>query len=145
MAYWWKQIGIVFILVIVGLTAFLLFLLISGDRSWIVGVLATIVLLSIIVVSGSYYIFLKRALSRFTRMGKPEAILEVYDDRLKVTSDMGSNEINWSLISKVQLLKSALLLYLSENETMTLPLKGMSTDEKEFILSKIKANNIELL
>ncbi|THB75038.1 MAG: hypothetical protein D6B25_12605 [Desulfobulbaceae bacterium] len=78
MAYWWKQIGISFILVLLGLSAFLIFLLMSGNNSWVVGVLASIVVLSTLVISGSYFIFLNRALNRFNRMGKPEALLEVY-------------------------------------------------------------------
>ncbi|THB75039.1 MAG: YcxB family protein [Desulfobulbaceae bacterium] len=62
-----------------------------------------------------------------------------------MTSDVGSNEINWSLIAKVQVLKNSLLLFFSENETMTLPSKSLNKEQLEFIFSKINANNIKLV
>ncbi len=107
---------------------------------WFVGAMGAVVIIGILTVSTSYIVQLKRALQRLKRMKTPEATLELSEDYFKVTSDIGSSEFRWSLISKLLCLESAWVIYFSENETMTLPIANIDEISRAYILSKISGN-----
>jgi hypothetical protein len=99
-SYWWKQISPLFLGVTVTMFIFLVYLLLNGDRSWLVGLLAGVVSLAIAVITASYFVHLTRALGRLRRMKAPEATLELTENRFRVASDVGESEFEWSIISK---------------------------------------------
>ena len=143
-SYWWKQIGPIFPVVTLLLALFLGYRIINGDRTWLEGMLGTVIVLGLAVMMASYYVHLRRALQRLERMKKPEATLELGDDQFRISSDVGSSEIKWSLISHVWCFDNVWLLFFSAGEFMTLPIKGMSPEAKSFIISKAKANGAKV-
>ncbi|MDJ0721677.1 MAG: YcxB family protein [Desulfobacterales bacterium] len=143
-AYWWKKIGFLFIFALLVLTAFLTYLLLRGDRSWLVGAIGCIVVLGVAVIVGSYLVYLRHAKLRFERMEKPEATLEIENDSFTISSDFGASTIKWSTIAEVQQTSNAWLVYFSETETMTLPLKTIPPDAKRFLRTQFKKHHIRL-
>ena len=143
-AYWWKQIGLVFPVVTVLLTAFLVYRLANGDRSWVAGTLGSVITLGIVTMVASYYVHLRRSLKRLRRMKSPEATLELGDERFRVASDIGTSELEWSLINQVWCFKNVWLLFFSAGEFMTLPVTEISPESKSFILEKAKANGAKI-
>ncbi len=77
-------------------------------------------------------------------MKTPEATLELGDERFRVASDVGSSEIEWSLISQVWCFKNVWLLFFSAGEFMTLPVTDISPESKSFIVAKAKANGAKI-
>lgn len=137
-SYWWRQIGPVFLSVTVLMTVLLIYLLVKGDRSWLVGLIGTVISMAVSVMTASYFVHLKRSLTKLRSMGKPEGILELEDARIRITSDMGSSYVQWSLIKQLWRFDEAWLIFFSAGEFMTLPIKNISTENKEFMLSKLQ-------
>ena len=137
---WFRQIGPFFFVVLSALTIYAMYLIFSGDRTWYVGLVGTVVIIGAVTIFASYIVQIKRSLARLKRMGKPTAIFEYSDNIFKVTSDIGSSEFKWSLIAKIMCLDRAWVIYFSENETMTLPISNINEESRAFILSKVKEN-----
>lgn len=143
-SYWWKQVGPVFPVITALLTAFLAYQVLNGDRSWLVGMLASVIILAFSIMVASYYVHLQRSLKRLRRMKTSEATLELGEERFRVTSDVGSSEIEWTLITEVWRFKGVWLLFFSAGEFMTLPVADISPEHKSFIVEKVKANGAKI-
>lgn len=144
LAYWRKQIGILFPLVTVLLTAYLAYLLATGNRSWLVGVLGTVIFLAFITMAASYVVHMGRSLKRLRRMKRPEAVLELGEERFKVTSDIGSSEIQWSLVRKLWRFENIWLLFFSGSEFMSIPVAELPAEARSFIEARLVANGAEI-
>ena len=143
-AYWWKNIGPVFPTVSLLLAAFVIYRVLEGDRSWLVGVTGAIVVMGVVIMLASYFVHLQRSLNRLKRMKIPEAILELGEQSFKVTSDVGSSEMQWSLIKKIWCFEHAWLFQFSAGEFMTIPTDGLSDQSRTFIVDRAKANGAKI-
>jgi len=138
--YWKKQIGVIFPLITVLLSVYLVYLLVTGNRSWLVGVLGTVIFLAIVTMAASYFVHMGRSLKRLRRMKSPEAFLELGEDKFKVTSDVGSSEIQWSLVQKLWRFENIWLLFFSGGEFMSIPVAELPDEAKSFIEVRLVAN-----
>ncbi|WP_198147282.1 YcxB family protein [Gilvimarinus polysaccharolyticus] len=136
--YWWRQVGPLFLAVAIFMIGFLIYRIVQGDRSWLVGLVGAIVIMAVVIMVASYVVHLKRSLSKLGSMGKPEATLELEDNRFRISSGAGSSEVEWSLITKVWCFNETWLLFFSAGEFMTLPIKNISNENKKYILSKFE-------
>ena len=143
-AYWWKQIGPKFLIATILMVIFLVYRLVSGDRGWIVGVVGAVLALAFGIMIATYFVHLRRSLSRLRRMKVPEGTLEIAEDRFKITSDVGTSEIDWSLISGIWRFEKVWLLFFSAGEFMTLPIRDIPPESMSFILKKAEANGAKI-
>jgi hypothetical protein len=143
-SYWWKNIGPIFPSVSLLLAAFVIYRALGGDRSWVIGVIGAIVVIAFLVMAASYFVHLKRSLSRLRRMKIPEATLELGEERFRIASDVGTSEIQWSLIKQIWCFKHAWLLLFTGSEFMTLPTDGLSDEAKSYIAERAKANGAKI-
>lgn len=143
-AYWWKNVGPLFPIIALLLTVFVIYRVVEGDRSWFIGGLGTLVLISFTIMTALYFVDLRRSLNRLRRMKTPEAILELGEDRFKVISDVGSSEIKWDLITNIWRFKHVWLILFSASEFMTLPIEGISEQSKAFIVKKAEENGAKI-
>jgi YcxB-like protein len=116
----------------------------SGDRSWWVGVSASILCLAVIFAVALYVIHYRGAIIRFRRMQSPEATFEAGDDRFRVTSDVGSSELSWSTITEVWQFPEFWLLFLSRAQFITLPLADLDSEARKLILSRAKLHGAKV-
>jgi len=137
-SYWVKQIGLVFPSVTLLLTVFLVYRVFNGDRTWMIGVLGSVIVLGLAMMVASYYVHLHRSLQRLKRMKTPEATLELGAERFCVKSGASLSDIEWSLISEIWRFEKVWFLFFSASEFMTLPTAGMPAEAKSFIISKAK-------
>lgn len=144
-SYWIKHVGLGFPVATLLLSLILVFQIIEGDRTWVIGVLGSVVFMAFVIMVASYYVHLHRSLKRFKMMKSPDATLELDAEKFRVKSDMGSSEFQWALISQVWRLEKVWLLFFSAGEFMTLPIEGMSAESKSFIISKLEANGAKII
>lgn len=135
-SYWWRQVGPLFLLVTVFMAGYLIYLVLQGDRSWLVGLAGAVVCMAVTIMLALYVVHLKRCLSKLGMMDKPEATLQLEENRFRVSSSAGSSEIDWSLIVQVWCFDEVWLLFFSAGEFMTLPTKHIGPESKVYILSK---------
>lgn len=117
----------------------------SGDRSWRVGMSASILCLAVIFAVALYVIHYRGAITRFRRMELPEATFEAGDDRFRVTSDVGSSELSWSTIIEIWQFPEFWLLFLSRAQFITLPLADLDTEARDLILNRAKSHGAKVV
>ena len=111
--YWRKQTGFVFPVATVFLCGYLGYLLSIGTRSWLVGVLGTVVVVSVTMMAAFYFVHLSRSLKRLRSMQTPEVKLEFNEEKFKLTSELGASEVQWATIKKLWRFENVWLLVFS--------------------------------
>ncbi|TME71227.1 MAG: YcxB family protein [Chloroflexi bacterium] len=119
------------------LVAALGYLLATGDRSWIVGFVAAVVLLMAIFGVALYVVPYRRSLARFERMSAKTAELSFTETGVRMTSDLGQQEFRWQLIDRVWTYPRVWLLFVADTY-MTLPPANLDQETKTFVLDRIK-------
>jgi hypothetical protein len=119
------------------LVVILAYLVATGDRSWVVGLLAAVVLLTTIVGVALYVVPYRRSLARFERMSAKTAELLFTEGGLRMTSDLGQQEFRWQLIERVWTYPRVWLLFVG-GTYMTLPPGNLDEDTKRFVLDQVK-------
>src|SRR5438045_7814905 len=118
------------------LVAALGYLLASGDRSWIVGVVASAVVLIAIFGVALYVVPYRRSLARFERMSAKTAELSFTERGLRMTSDLGQQEFRWQLVERAWTYPRVWLLFVG-GTYMTLPPRNLDEETGSFILAQL--------
>ena len=84
--FWWRLIGVRFVIALIVMAACLAWLVSHGDRSWVVGVLATVLALAVGFIVMIYFVHYRSAMRRFKNMGEPEGTLTVAETSLTMSS-----------------------------------------------------------
>lgn len=130
-AFWRRTTGWRYFTAVALVLASLIHSVSSGDRSWWVGVSASILCLAVVFAIALYIIHYRGAITRLRRMQSPAATFEVGDERFRVTSDVGSSELSWSTITEVWCFPKFWLLFLSRARFITLPLADLESEARE--------------
>ena len=142
--FWWRVIGWRFVGAFVLLLGSVAFLLASGDRSWLVGLMGAVVVLAITFAAALYLIHSRASLRRLRRMRRPEAELELGEERFRISSDAGTSELVWSAVTEVWSFPDVLLLFLSRAQFITLPVADLDAEAQESIVQKAKAHGAKV-
>jgi len=143
-AYFRKKIGITLPIVLGLMSAFVVYRILQGDRTWYVGLVGATVVFAIILLLTSYVVHLRRSQTRLRMMKSPEATMKISPEQFRIESDLGATEMKWKNVTEVQCFSSAWLLFFSGNDFLTLPLEGLSEESKQLILSAVKANGARI-
>jgi hypothetical protein len=119
------------------LLAVLAYLIASGDRSWILGLVGAVVLLMTTVGVALYVVPYRRSLARFERMSSKTVDFSFTESGLKMSSDLGQQEFRWQLIDRVWTYPRIWLLFVG-GTYMTLPAGQLDEETKRFVLEQIK-------
>lgn len=138
--FWCRVTGWRYFVAIALVLGSLIYSIASGDRSWWVGISASILCLAVIFAITLYVTHYRGAMMRFRRMQSPKATFEAGPDRFRLTSDVGTSELSWNTITEVWQFPEFWLLFLSRAQFITLPLADLDTEARNFILSHIKSN-----
>lgn len=84
--YWWRYIGPVFIVAAIVMTSFFIYLILNGERTWLVGLVGAVVFMAVSVMMASYLVHLNRSLTKLRVMGKPEVVLELEGSIFRISS-----------------------------------------------------------
>jgi hypothetical protein len=115
----------------------LAYLVATGDRSWVIGLVAAVVLLMAIVGVALYVVPYRRSLARFERMSSKSADMVFTEDGLRMTSDLGQQEFRWQLVERVWTYPRVWLLFVGATY-MTLPPRNLDEDTKRFVLEQVR-------
>ena len=112
------------------------FLVLRGDRSWVVGFIGGGILIIVLILAGGYIAHYRNTTGRFDRMTKPEARFVFSDEGFTITSDAGTSTLSWASVREVWAFPDYWLILLSKAQFLTLPIEGVSADIKTLIGSK---------
>ena len=138
--FWLRTVGYGELVAVVVMTTVLAWRLMEGDRSWFVGVLATLVFLSIAIPLAIYFGHYRNSLGKFREMKQPIAEFVVDEDALTLSSDLGATTLKWGAVTEVWRFESLWLLLFSKSQFVTIPLDGLPESMREFVLERVRAS-----
>jgi len=137
--YWRKTVGFGLLVAVTIMIAFLGWRLVDGDRSWVVGLGAAVVLLGVFMPVTVYVVHYRNSISKFREMSQPVAELVADEDTITISSDLGSSSLKWELVKEVWRFETLWLLLFSKSQFVTLPLEDLPGPLQAFILDRVKS------
>jgi hypothetical protein len=138
--YWWRQIGVGYILALVVLAVGLVALIANGNTSWLVGLMVTFLGFGVIAMITLYVVTYRNALRKLKSMDKPEATLILSESSFTISSGIGSSTVPWSTISEVWRFPDFWLLFFSRSNFSTMPLADFSAEAMAFFIKHVRAS-----
>jgi hypothetical protein len=137
--FWWRVIGLRFVLAVAWLSVSLIVLLWGGNTSWRVGILGGVLAMAFVFAAALYGVHYHNSLAKLRAMGHPCANLVLTDAALSFTSGAGSSTVPWSAVKQVWQFPQCWLLLFSQAQFVTLPLASVAPDAREFILERVRS------
>ncbi len=138
--FWWRVVGLRFVGALAVLAAYLIMRIRDGDTSWVVGALASVLLLGIAFMAALYVVHYRNALHKLKAMANAQATLDASETSVSLSSAGGTATLPWSAVTEVWRFKSCWLLLFSKSQFVTLPLANLSPEATAFILDRIRAS-----
>lgn len=123
------------------MSAGLTVLIVFSRQTWAYGVIALLVVLIPMIWVGGYFVFLRRAIHRYGRMESKLISYRFTEQGLLAKSDMGSAEIPWRMLDKVQCHPDVWLLFFGRRDYAYLPTAEIPEPLKEYILQQAQATS----
>jgi YcxB-like protein len=139
-AFWWRSTGYTFFGAMGFASAAVVYLVASGERAWLLGVMGTVLVGLAVLMTLLYFVHFRRTITRFRRMGSKQATLEVTDDKFRMSSDLGSSELSWSVVTKIWKFPEFWLLFYSAAQFSIVPVNEMSLGVQSTILERAMAH-----
>jgi hypothetical protein len=138
--FWTRSIGLSGFIAFGSVPGFFSYLLAIGDRSWLLGFVGAVACVALGIGILSYRIYLNRSMSKFDNMQSPTAKLQFTDDLFCIESDIGRSELSWRMIERVWSYPSVWLVFIKKQGYVTLPVRDIDEEIRQFIIDKIEAN-----
>lgn len=137
--FWRRSVGAGLFIAIAICAGMLIFLLMQGDRSWVVGVIAAVLAFGAMLAAAVYVVHFRNSLQKFRDMGSPQAIFKASEHSFTVISAAGTSTLPWSSVKEVWKFKNCWLLLFSKAQFMTLPLACIPEETRAFIINRVAA------
>lgn len=137
-----REMGRMFWMVYALLSCLTAYFLWSGDRSWVVGILLSVIVLVPLVLFFLMRTYFQQTMGRFARMRRPEGFFALREDELSVSSDVGQSRFGWSHVIYVWEWSEAWIFFLAPGNFFFLPLAGVPPEALAFIREKVTVEPI---
>ena len=134
--YWINFVGLSGFITLIALAAIFLYFLLSGDRSWLFGVILAGFVIYTGVMVVAYFRLLSMSMQKFRRMEIPGATWRFSDEGISVEADTGKTELSWKFIDKILQYPKVWLIVIAGSGYVTLPTEALDDELKTFILEK---------
>jgi uncharacterized membrane protein (DUF485 family) len=139
-----RKLGLAYFIALILLLAYFVFKLHSGDRSWVVGILGSIVCFGIIIPIAAMVGHIRIGLRKLAEMPDATATMTITDNGLVVRSGSGSSDIPWKAITEVWQYPQYWLLLSGGHYLMTIPLTAINDGERNTIRELFKKANVKI-
>jgi hypothetical protein len=140
LSFWWRVVGLRFLIVLALLIMALGYFLHHGDKSWFVGVLAALIFIALVFLIAIYRIHYRNGLSKLRAMGLPKADFSASESSFTFESGAGSSTLPWSSVTEIWQFEQYWLMLFSKAQFSTLPVADISPEFQAFILNRVKAS-----
>ena len=137
-SYWRRSLGLGVLVGVPLLCIFLAILVARGDRSWYMGLLAGAAILGVGMPILVYWVHYRNSMAKFRDMKEPVATFVADEDSFTLASDFGSSTLKWEAIKEVWGFADFWLLLFSRAHFATIPIEGLSSEMRAYILEKVK-------
>lgn len=139
-AFWRRSIGFGSLFAFLFVAVCLGWLLWRGDSSWVVGVLATLLLVAVMLAGAVYVVHYRHAFAKLRGMPAMRAVFVAEESGFTVTSELGASTLPWSSVIELWRFENCWLLLFSKAQFMTLPLACIPNEMQQFIAERVKSN-----
>jgi|EndMetStandDraft_4_1072995.scaffolds.fasta_scaffold67745_1 hypothetical protein len=137
LAFWYRSIGIGFI-VALGVVAACLGIVVAQDEAtWLVGTLATVLVLATIFAAALYLVHYQDSLRKFREIGNAQATFRVDESSFTLRSRLGTAALQWAAVSELWQFRDVWLLLYSKAQFSTLPTACMSAEMQAFVVQRV--------
>lgn len=136
--FWKRTVGLVYMLALMLMAIFFVILLYQGNRSWLVGALGAVLLISLLMILTLYLVHFRNTWSKFKEMGSPVASFIAAENSATISSSAGSSSFPWSAIKDVWRYDDLWLFFFSKSQFMTFPSAQVSEEIQTYILQRIQ-------
>ena len=112
-------------------------------QTWSYGVTALVVVFIPTIWVVGYFTFLRRAFHRYGQMQSKLISYRFTEQGLGTKSDLGSTEIPWRMLDKVQRYPDVWLLFVGRRDYAYLPAPEMTETLKDYILQQTSRHSIK--
>ena len=138
--YWKRTVGVGLLIALALMVALLVWSLSGGDRSWVVGLLAAVVILGALMPLVVYVVHYRNSIRKFREMNEPVAEFVAGYETFTLSSDLGVTTLKWASIREIWRSEHCWLLLFSQAQFVTLPTGDISEPMRTFILERVSAS-----
>ncbi|MES2889628.1 MAG: YcxB family protein [Pseudomonadota bacterium] len=139
LAFWRRTVGVGYLVVLIALVLTLGALLVQGQRSWLVGMLATTVALGVAFAALLFAVHHRRALRKLREMGEPLATFRAEAASFTLSSGRGTATLPWSAVKALWQFPEVWLMLYSKAQFSTLPVACLSPEMRAYVVQRIEA------
>jgi hypothetical protein len=143
-AFWRRTVGVGFGVAMAMVAGSLAYLLWAGDRSWVVGVEAAVLLFGVAIALTVYVVHYRNAIAKLRQMPSLQARFVAEQQQFTATSEIGSTTLAWSSVKELWRFESCWLLLFSKAQFMTLPLDCLPAQMQAFMLERLRASGAKI-
>jgi hypothetical protein len=140
LSFWWRVVGLRFLIVLALLVIAFAYHFYHGDRSWFMGVLAVLIFIALVFLIAIYQIHYRNALSKLRAMGLPTASFSASESSFSFESGAGNSTLPWSSVTEIWKFEHHWLMLFSKAQFVTLPIADISPEFQAFILERVKTS-----
>lgn len=137
-AFWRRSVGVGFFVALFIAAIGLVVLVALGQSSWIIGGLATVLVVGVAFAIVIYVVHYRRSLQKFRQMDKPQALFRAEASSFTMSSDIGTTTLQWSAVKELWQFQNVWLLLYSKAQFTTLPLACLSPETQVYIVQCIR-------
>ncbi len=140
LAFWRRSVGFGFLFALAITASSLAILLYHGNSSWVVGVLASVLLVGVLFIGAIYFVHLGNSIQKFKAMGSPQASFIADESTFSLSSGAGEATLPWQSVVEVWQFSEFWLLLFSKAQFVTLPTANLPSEMQTFIVERVRAN-----
>jgi len=137
-AFWWRSVGVGFFVALFIAAIGLVVLVALGQASWIIGVLATVLVAGIGFAVAVYVVHYRNSLRKFRQMDTPRSTFRAEESSFTMSSDIGTTTLQWSTVKELWQFPSVWLLLYSKSQFTTLPVACLSPETQAYIVQCVR-------
>lgn len=139
-AFWRRSVGMAMLLALAIVGVSLAVLVADGDRSWVVGVLATTFAMGVAMSIAVYVVHIRNSMNVFRELGDAPASFRADETSFTVASARGSGTLQWSAVKELWQFPGFWLLLYSKAQFSTLPLECIPPELQAYIAERVVAS-----
>lgn len=138
-AFWRRSVGAGFLVALTVVALSLGILVAQSGTSWLIGALATILLVGFAVAAAVYFVHYRNSLRKFREMGSPQATFRAEESSFTISSNIGVTTLQWSAVKELWQFPNVWLLLYSKAQFSTLPLACLPPEMRAYVVQRIQA------
>ena len=140
--FWLRLLGIPIIVIFVFSLAGLIYAIVNGHRSWLIGSIGAILVFVLLILVAIYVKQYRDSVKKFRNLDEEKAHFAFNDFNFIIESAMGRVDMKWSVVQKVWIFPEFWLLFVGPSQFFTLTTADISEDMQQELKALFETHKI---